>query len=463
MKNLSAPVLPVESSSGAVRNPLIFVLQLLIDGLLQTHSSKKPQSPQQAMRRVVTRPNCTHIVMMRAYGTLACHICGRVPDFGWLYVCQQDQQAVQTPHPNDSDASSSGGLYSIKEDLQLTDLRKATDCPIVFEMVALGFSRSVVENARNGLYTAEQLQILVTQKKRMWETLHAQEAMRNVNDALMFAMSGNFKPTPTSAFARSMSSPGRRSSVRKESPARYRLRNNRSQAAQCTFQVCHGCRPYYIDRCFTSFEAVFAAEEEPITETESRLLPVRDVGILRKIGLRVPRISISNSSGLSTISTMPTQSISSEEYEIYDEPRAIAEDLSFADLSSRRNVASAKGGLSSSRTQLKRTLSDILRDKRLSSSSDQSNVTLPLEGTGALRDLDECAEDFDISLFRKINRGDTLSPLTHSLRRSTTRLPLRPIAFEDASFYGEEVEVDGGVALTEEAVETHTPDIITQV
>jgi hypothetical protein len=47
-------------------------------------------------------------------------------------------------------------------------------------------------------------------------------------------------------------------------------------------------------------------------------------------------------------------------------------------------------------------------------------------------------------------RFENVSPATDSVIHTP----------EAASITGSEVEVDGGVALTEEAVETHTPDIL---
>ena len=139
------------------------------------------------------------------------------------------------------------------------------------------------------------------------------------------------------------------------------------------------------------------------------------------------------------------------------------------------------------RQGLKSAVQGIFRSGRESSSSG-SNVTLPLPRTGTVRDLNEpqSVGEFDLGALRRVRRQKE----RYELRNGTytggyegvSRAPGHAASVSshtgdgdsgeetgssesDLSVYscaseGSEVEVDGGVALTEEAVETHTPDIL---
>ncbi|KAF2199220.1 hypothetical protein GQ43DRAFT_450428 [Delitschia confertaspora ATCC 74209] len=149
-------------------------------------------------------------------------------------------------------------------------------------------------------------------------------------------------------------------------------------------------------------------------------------------------------------------------------------------------------------------------------SSEGSNITLPLPRTGTVRDLGDKPSDFDLGSLKRVSstrrkiileeneedgrerrlgkgtdRVDGVVPIQDSGDRNVNGLGITtanassgtvahtlqahiPRVGESSSsnssvysFYsnvseaGSEIEVDGGVALTEEAVETHTPDILT--
>ncbi|KAK5160918.1 hypothetical protein LTR04_004319 [Oleoguttula sp. CCFEE 6159] len=64
-------------------------------------------------------------------------------------------------------------------------------------------------------------------------------------------------------------------------------------------------------------------------------------------------------------------------------------------------------------------------------------------------------EEFDMSLFQK--------KYSHILNmKKGQQQDAQDTQTAENDFGGEEVELDGGVALTEESVENHTPDIITE-
>ena len=143
------------------------------------------------------------------------------------------------------------------------------------------------------------------------------------------------------------------------------------------------------------------------------------------------------------------------------------------------------------RQGLKSAVQGIFGPGRESSSSG-SNVTLPLPRTGTVRDLTESQTvgEFDLGALRRVRRQKEKNEVkdgtytggfegvnegASGTARHATSMSSHSrdgdcedetsCSESDFSVYscaseGSEVEVEGGVALTEEAVETHTPDIL---
>lgn len=132
---------------------------------------------------------------------------------------------------------------------------------------------------------------------------------------------------------------------------------------------------------------------------------------------------------------------------------------------------------------LKSAIQGIFRPSRESSSSG-SAISLPLPRTGTARDLSkgDAIREFDVGTLRRVRRqkdrhdqknGRNADQIERSKPEEiTTHVEGGKEVAEDldsdsdCTVYscvseGSEVEVDGGVALTEEAVQTHTPDILT--
>lgn len=134
-----------------------------------------------------------------------------------------------------------------------------------------------------------------------------------------------------------------------------------------------------------------------------------------------------------------------------------------------------------SRSGLKTAVQNIFRPGR-ESSSEGSNITLPLPRTGTVRNASNSNDvgEFDLPALRKVRKEKERSDVKHGtgvvgfegVQAGVYSLPKKhhgsleassatssDVSYTSAS-EGSEVEVDGGVALTEEAVEMHTPDIL---
>jgi hypothetical protein len=132
------------------------------------------------------------------------------------------------------------------------------------------------------------------------------------------------------------------------------------------------------------------------------------------------------------------------------------------------------------RQGLRAALQGIFRSNRDSSSSG-SNITLPFPRTGTVRNSSDAQDigDFDLPALRKVRREKERMEAkegTHTVAyedvqgtiSSSAASSARGASISDDSGYSlgscasddSEVVVEGGVALTEEAVRTHTPDIV---
>jgi hypothetical protein len=135
------------------------------------------------------------------------------------------------------------------------------------------------------------------------------------------------------------------------------------------------------------------------------------------------------------------------------------------------------------RQGLKAAFQGIFRSSR-ESSSEGSNITIPLPRTGTVRDSNHSHDigDFDLPALRKVRRqkerneikngtyvagfesvqssASASSHHAHGTQEASSSSSESDFSVHSCASEGSEVEVEGGVALTEEAVETHTPDIL---
>jgi hypothetical protein len=282
----------------------------------------------------------------------------------------------------------------------------------------------------------------------------------------------------------------------------------------CVLKACHTCRPYYRDRVYISFQSVLEADFPPMTRDDVEILPTKSAQILRSIGIVtsfLPSLTTSDTSPRSlptatslatsaeappTASTTTTSSsnltfkttqtdldaISAQRYprrRFYKIGHRNSGDIA-CDLSRQPTFLTRRG--------LRSAIHGIFRPNRDSSSSG-SNITLPVPRTGTVRNSSVAQDvgDFDLPALRKVRREkerleakngtyvvgyeDVQTTPSTSQRQppgvwiSSSANDTSSIEDSDFSVYsfaseGSEVPVDGGVALTEEAVETHTPDIL---
>lgn len=414
---------------------------------------------------------------------------------GWLYVCCQDAM------PLSHDLSVSESIDS---------LPTVSDTGSYFEAQAqvaasIGMSASVISQIRTGTYTYDQIETLLAQRRHVIDTIRRsmnpstasvpptpKSPARN-SDALMdiiatagataatvtqklnlaaLPMSPAGTPSNTPADSQASTPQATPSNPLDESPAR-----DATPKEGCTYQVCHSCRPFFQDRLSMSFEPALNIDVHALANRDVSALPVHSAAVVSKIGLRrrLPPTPLRRSEesmditmhqrdgngcesfGQETSSDCtPTTTTSSEEVEF--------------DLSPRPAPGVRPAWLAGSYAYD----SGYEDNQRDFSESNIKKGMEPPEGLGIVGQVEQ-----NIDMPGSVtstpdltpSKGSSISlpnppttPLTGGTLSSphSSSLPERSSPSSNKSSNssrGSEVEVEGGVALTEEAVELGTPDI----
>jgi hypothetical protein len=440
--------------------------------------------------RASRAPNCTHIEMDRVYGRdQQCGNCGRFPSIGFLYECKQD-----------CETEALCDLLSAENE----DPIEPAKSKVRLGLERAGLSESVILTAEKGHYTEAQLKTLKAQKKDLRQIISDSLQGSQINAAV--AKLSAFEKTPSNNDG-ALNSQLARDTVHDVRLPVWPLLTHLKSPPACHYKACHTCRPYYRDRTYISFQAVLSNQFPPITREDLRALPSKSAEIMRTIG-NTCYISPPSASNSTPVSLPTTTSLSTAT----DAPPTASTNTSAASDLTHKTTQTDLDAISAQRTPrrrfykvghrssgdigrdlsrqpipltrqgLKTAMKGIFRSSRDSSSSG-SNITLPLPRTGTVRDLDDSqgdVGDFDLPVLRKVRLekekveakngvyggGFEDVHINGSASGHTTRphIAFKPANFGDKhgseSIHGSEVEVEGGVALTEEAVEKHTPDIL---
>lgn len=395
------------------------------------------------------KPQCTHVNMVRAYGA-TCQNCNRKSPLGWVYQCTYDegddpwaivahrQPAVEACDPSD----------------------------LIGMMKALDFNHSIIAQAEKGLYTPEQIERLISQKQKVLDIINSQSPDKVAADFRAKTQS----PTATAV-------------------AKERAKHLRTVHPRCRFKCCQTCRGDFRARAFESFEAVCDGEVKPLRLADTATLPVRDVQVIREIGMRfqplVAQSSFSTDSGESEHREDKQEEEQSETSERAESTRtwrttdsarefrsretaqartfyrvepeddlAMFESMHFNDFSFRRSV----------RNSMSFAAKHIFR-KRRESSSDGSAVTLPLacsQKAASSKNFQDSGLSLPKSFFGR--RNPSISGIPPStIFRGGLPTPAPTCSTGESDRDGESInEEDGGVSLTEESVEVHKPDLVPQ-
>ncbi|KAK5117772.1 hypothetical protein LTR85_008747 [Meristemomyces frigidus] len=448
------------------------------------------------------RPQCTHMNMNRLYGHHMCYLCGRAPTVGWLYSCEQDREHEQTAY------ASEDSFPVVPNDSNYFDVQACL-------AESLGMSSSIIQGIRKRDYSFEQVDKLIEQKKHLLATIRRSESgsadstpqlRHNLSRPSRFsenviASVGATAGPPVLPAAATTTSANTSTDSVDNTPLK---RGSKGRKQTCNFQVCHACRPFFQDRLYTSFEKVLSGRMPAITEEEITRLPMLDAAVVRTLGLSKEHPSMSPTGhSQDSMDIVSQQKDDCEEDDTSDwtpTSGTISESdsdrLEFADpypcpgagicpLASRFSGCAYDGdfddGLRAlnlgfgpepdlSRTTPENSTNRLRRVRgRLSdtpggTSSSASSISLPTPTAPPLTPLTPSNVSFDELLGIRLGKNGKAASMLEVLpseKRRGGRFGLGIRGKDSNSSFGSEVEVEGGVALTEEAVETGTPDILT--
>ena len=395
------------------------------------------------------RAACTHVNMERLYGGFKCHNCEKVSHFDWVYSCTQDQKipaddtgfvdlTVSSPfEPRSTDAFEEV-LPSNDTDVQIASPRLSP----------------WVENAiRNSHYTPEQVQLLRAQKQTVIDNTRitlqrfeqSQTSEKNTPRKSKALQSLNTSPDLPLGTTRDV---GQKSAIEKvESSGPLSAAPKLKMYPHCKYRACHHCRPTYRDRAWQCFDEIFSDDSTidlDMLEAEER--PLASLSLLRTIGLRGPpprgrpRLRSFDSRSIYTLNNAGQIVLKNSPY------RKDSTLPTSADVADIRVEPESK----TFRESMKRAFKGMLDGRR---SKDYSELTKKgqSQAGNSVSELD--AVEFDVGLYRELN---------DELLGEASGIPLPNDSIEglDGGVEGLPVE---GVAVTEEAAETGTADIILSV
>ncbi|KAF2667059.1 hypothetical protein BT63DRAFT_458021 [Microthyrium microscopicum] len=389
------------------------------------------------------RPNCTHISMDLIYGKNICDVCRKSPSMGWVYECQQDR--LQSLLVSDGKLAASPDESS----------------QILAELRELGFSRSILAQASQGLYSDHQLKTLKRQKI-------------NVNQVIRRAIASNVaSELDDESVSTDVTTKRHHLAASKPETGTTRPQVD----AKCHLKCCHNCRPYYRDRIYASINGIVQNLDAAYARTPLQELKLLNPEVVRHLGLEkekstMQRVNEENSpTTSSTISTYPP---SSEESNIWTQPDHLqpnrqSRQQPFIDVAQlppptspppkdtneHRNTSSSSlfdlfRGLTRSASQ---RLPNRMKFSRWPSTKKaHSSIDVSSFSTIPLSDIDGTRLDSLNSLDLPSLESDRT--VDHDLSLSDS-FPLGKVSFESSALEPEN-------ALSEIAVEEHVPDIITQ-
>lgn len=462
--------------------------------------AKKASKP--ATTAATRRPQCTHVSMSRTYGSQTCQLCGKIPSIGWVYACKQDHELGHVGGMTDPDTFPVVPNESSYFDVQ-AQLAES-----------LGMGASVTQGIRNGDYSFEQVDKLIEQKKHLLAMIHRAESgsadstpQLRVGATVPSRFGESIIATAGTTAAYS-SLPMTPAGTPSNSPAVSTANTpdkviTKGKQQTCNFQVCHGCRPFFQDRLYLSFENMRSGRMSAVTEEEITRLRFLDPAVVRTLGLRKQQppsphmaqspesadIAMQQADGYEddTSDWTPTSATNSE---------ADLEQLEMADrypcpgagvcpLWSQFSGCAYDGDFDDgfralnhgfgpepdlSRITPENSLSRLRRvrgsvsDTPGGTSSSASSISLPTPSTVPLAPPTPLTESFDEAFTRRLaksNKAASMLDILPSEKRQPSRRGLGIRSKNSTSSFGSEVEVEGGVALTEEAVGTGSPDIAT--
>ncbi|KAJ9394758.1 hypothetical protein DTO282F9_8324 [Paecilomyces variotii] len=389
----------------------------------------------------VQHPACTHCTMTRKFDddrNETCDICHRKSAFGWLYVCTEDHDGFI---PADNEYSS-------------TLCRESCDSDTAGEISLSPWIKKAIEH---GQYTTDQIEILKLQRAKVEEAVSIARNPTPTSSVTHISESSYIEDTDDEAWTETVedtSQPDTESEPEDSMPgiSGPQVDHIRPRAHPvCRLMCCHACRPACRDRSWASLNAVCNethVKPPPPWDVSNRR--VSNTNVVRQLGLDKaetnrplpsdgsPRSNESlkqnNSHGRGATNTEHTNekllAVTPSAHGKFEKIRRSTE-----------KKASRQGG----RSQIQST-DPVAPGSARRGGIDLIRKNRPLRSTSDQQPTASGGEPTDIGHNAELQTGPT---------SSKSRRP--SLDSESDS----EVDVPGGVALTEEGITTEKADLVT--
>lgn len=375
------------------------------------------------------RAACTHLTMERLYGDYDCLVCHRPSAWGWVYSCSQDDSG--------------------------DEINPATDSQYSKPATTADLSPWIQKAIANGHYTEAEVERMLSQRQKVIDTISASEAhfrklqstgkrlsKRNSTATSASVDANGSVPLPAVTEVGASNSDIARQSLDQSSDPRPRI------FPVCRYRACQLCRSTYRDRTWQIVETTLKAQLMPPDIYDDDMdRPVSNTNLLRTIGIRKarpgrPPLRSYDSLGIYTINAEGQLALKRG-----GSYRSTELNQNSADLADQKTEADSKGF----RDSVKRAFRGMLISRKRESwsskySKKSARKTDVPEDDGA---------EFDLGLWKE---------LSDELLREAAGIALPGQDGKDGlEDQEDEVEVEDGVAVTEEAVDLRTADIIMSV
>ncbi|KAG4030937.1 hypothetical protein MFRU_010g00670 [Monilinia fructicola] len=232
---------------------------------------------------VTRNVQCTHLTTTRLFTKeFRCGTCFREGSFGWVWRCTQDRELML------EDDMDHGHASQEKLD-DLCDIFPRPTSPKPRGPEARKSRLSFLDeissgDLKNGTYSPAQIQIILKQRSHLLDVLAGSEEPELTTSI----SSSNIPRFLFNPFSRPINTTS-------QTTPNLRATNPRpwlpSRGTECQFKCCHTCRPTLIDRSYLSLNAI-ADDDLPCTATTGfgfnlqKFRPVGDVEIVKNLGLR---------------------------------------------------------------------------------------------------------------------------------------------------------------------------------
>ncbi|ROT42067.1 hypothetical protein SODALDRAFT_347154 [Sodiomyces alkalinus F11] len=386
-------------------------------------AQSKPQRFSMARRGL--GPTCTHTTMTRIYSIdLRCDSCHQVGAFGWLYRCTQDREELICQML----AVGSKATFDETGDVLATQVKPRLRGPEARADKLSFFNEITSEQLQT--YSAEQVAAILRQREHVQNVIKDELARHREDRAEKTRLFGELRQKTGEHVLPEVARIDRWDELQKMKPWVPRPED------ECQFKVCPACRETGAERASISLEGVLNGDIPATAATGYGFhvfdrRPVYDAAFVAKLGEHASRRQA------------PVVTTDSEAFAMPSE----RDDSTTTSMSSNA---------SSTDDQLPDTSGRVSWNKRGWNS--QGGVSTVYQA--AAQAAAACVNKGHLP--RSPGSPD-LSHLTdvETFLEKTTEMEKRES--EEGKFGDKPLEVDKGVALSEESVELHIPDVLTQV